>query len=76
MKAISGIVLWVTGWMTKMPKYFEEITPVGAKAAKKAVCTEAGGNIEFVRGIGKRKSSIQKSMETLEEYLERLKNCT
>ena len=30
-------------------------------------------NITFVHGIGKRKSSLQKSFETLDEYLEKLK---
>lgn len=32
--------------------------------------------IEFVHGIGKRKSPLQKSIETLEEYLARLKSYT
>ena len=32
--------------------------------------------IEFVHGTGKRKSPLQKSVETLERYLERLKGYT
>ena len=33
-------------------------------------------NITFVHGIGKRKSQLQKSIETLEDYLDRLKGYT
>ena len=33
-------------------------------------------NIDFVHGIGKRKSPLQKSIETLESYLDRLKGYT
>ena len=43
---------------------------------KKLYALKQEENIEFVHGIGKRKSPLQKSIETLEEYLERLKGYT
>ena len=43
---------------------------------KKLYALKQEENIEFVYGIGKRKSPLQKSIETLEEYLERLKGYT
>lgn len=43
---------------------------------KKLYALKQEENIEFVHGIGKRKTPLQKSIETLEEYLERLKGYT
>ena len=43
---------------------------------KKLYALKQEENIEFVHGIGKRKSPLQKSIETLEGYLERLKGYT
>ena len=43
---------------------------------KKLYALKKEGKIEFVHGAGKRKSSLQKSIETLEDYLERLKGYT
>lgn len=43
---------------------------------KKLYALKQEENIKFVHGIGKRKSPLQKSIETLEEYLERLKGYT
>ena len=43
---------------------------------KKLYALKQEENIEFVYGIGKRKSPLQKSIETLEDYLERLKGYT
>lgn len=43
---------------------------------KKLYALKQEENIEFVHGIGKRKTLLQKSIETLEEYLERLKGYT
>ena len=43
---------------------------------KKLYALKKEGKIEFVQGAGKRKSSLQKSIETLEDYLERLKGYT
>ena len=43
---------------------------------KKLYALKQEENIEFVYGIGKRKSPLQKSIETLEEYLKRLKGYT
>lgn len=43
---------------------------------KKLYALKQKENIEFVHGIGKRKSPLQKSIETLEEYLDRLKSYT
>ena len=40
---------------------------------KKLYALKQEENIEFVHGIGKRKSALQKSIETLEGYLKRLK---
>ena len=40
---------------------------------KKLYSLKQEGNNEFVHGIGKRKSALQKSIETLEGYLKRLK---
>ena len=41
---------------------------------KKLYALKQEENIEFVHGIGRRKSPLQKSIETLEAYLERLKS--
>ena len=43
---------------------------------KKLYALKQEENIEFVHGIGKRKSPLQKSIETLEGHLERLKGYT
>lgn len=43
------------------------------KLRKKLYALKQEENIVFVHGIGKRKSPLQKSIETLEEYWERLK---
>lgn len=43
---------------------------------KKLYALKQEEKVEFVHGIGKRKSPLQKSIETLEEYLERLKGYT
>ena len=43
---------------------------------KKLYALKQEENIKFVHGIGRRKSPLQKSIETLEEYLERLKGYT
>ena len=46
------------------------------KLRKKLYRLKAEEGIEFVHGTGKRKSPLQKSMETLEHYLEKLKEYT
>jgi len=43
------------------------------KLRKKLYKIKSDEGIEFVHGIGKRKTPLQKSVETLEEWLERLK---
>lgn len=43
------------------------------KLRKKLYALKQEENVVFVHGIGKRKSPLQKSIETLEEYLDRLK---
>lgn len=43
---------------------------------KKLYALKQEENVEFVHGIGKRKSPLQKSIEMLEEYLSRLKGYT
>ena len=43
------------------------------KLCKKLYALKETENIVFVHGIGKRKTSLQKSIETLESYLNRLK---
>ena len=43
---------------------------------KKLYALKQDENIVFVHGIGKRKTQLQKSIETLEEYLDRLKGYT
>lgn len=43
------------------------------KLRKKLYALKKSENIVFVHGIGKRKSPLQKSIETLEDYLSRLK---
>lgn len=43
---------------------------------KKLYALKHEENIVFVHGIGKRKTPLQKSIETLESYLERLKGYT
>ncbi len=43
---------------------------------KKLYALKQDENIVFVHGIGKRKTQLQKSIETLEEYLNRLKGYT
>ena len=43
---------------------------------KKLYALKEREQISFVHGIGKRKSPLQKSIETLEDYLERLKEYT
>lgn len=43
---------------------------------KKLYALKQEENIVFVHGIGKRKTQLQKSIETLEDYLERLKGYT
>ena len=46
------------------------------KLRKKLYRLKADEGIEFVHGTGKRKCPLQKSMETLEQYLEKLKEYT
>ncbi|MBE5925874.1 MAG: IS1182 family transposase [Lachnospiraceae bacterium] len=46
------------------------------KLKKKLYKLKANENIVFVQGIGKRKNPLQKSIETLEYYLEKLKEYT
>lgn len=46
------------------------------KLRKKLHAIKEAEDVEFVHGIGKRKSPIQKSMERLEEYIARLKGYT
>ena len=43
---------------------------------KKLYALKQEENIKFVHGIGRRKSPLQKNIETLEDYLERLKGYT
>ena len=43
---------------------------------KKLYALKQEEKVEFVHGIGKRKSPLQKSIDTLEEYLGRLKGYT
>ena len=43
------------------------------KLCKKLYALRQSENVVFVHGIGKRKTPLQKSIETLEEYLSRLK---
>lgn len=43
---------------------------------KKLYALKQEENIVFVHGIGKRKTQLQKSIETLEDYLDRLKGYT
>ena len=44
------------------------------KLRKKLYALKRSENVVFVHGIGKRKSPLQKSIETLEDYLRRLKD--
>ena len=46
------------------------------KLRKKLYAVKAKENIEFIHGIGKRKSPLQKSVEALESYSEKLKEYT
>lgn len=46
------------------------------KLRKKLYALKQKENVEFVHGCGKRKNPIQRSIETLEEYLEKLKEYT
>lgn len=46
------------------------------KLRKKLYALKKEENVEFVHGKGKRKSSLQQSIETLEEYLSKLKEYT
>lgn len=46
------------------------------KLRKKLYALKDAEGIEFVHGVGKRKSLLQKSIETLEGYLEKLKEYT
>lgn len=46
------------------------------KLRKKLYALKETENIVFVHGIGKRKTPLQKSIEILESYLNRLKNIT
>lgn len=46
------------------------------KLRKKLYALKEEGNIEFVHGCGKRKTPLQRSIESLEEYLNRLKEYT
>jgi transposase len=46
------------------------------KLRKKLYALKASENLVFVHGIGKRKSPLQKSIESLEEYLSKLKEYT
>lgn len=43
------------------------------KLRKKLYALKKRENVVFVHGIGKRKTPLQKSIETLEDYLSRLK---
>lgn len=46
------------------------------KLRKKLYALKQSENVTFVHGIGKRKTSLQKSIETLEQYLIKLKEYT
>ncbi len=46
------------------------------KLRKKLYRLKVEEGIEFVHGTGKRKSPLQKSIETLEQYLDKLKEYT
>jgi transposase len=46
------------------------------KLRKKLYALKEEGNVEFVHGCGKRKTPIQRSIEKLEEYLNKLKEYT
>ncbi|NLZ95995.1 MAG: IS1182 family transposase [Bacteroidales bacterium] len=46
------------------------------KLRKKLYALKESENLVFVHGIGKRKTPLQKSIETLEDYLKRLKEYT
>lgn len=46
------------------------------KLRKKLYALKEAEGIEFVHGVGKRKSILQKSIETLEKYMEKLKEYT
>lgn len=46
------------------------------KLRKKLYALKQSENVVFVHGIGKRKTPLQKSIETLEDYLRRLKEYT
>lgn len=46
------------------------------KLRKKLYAMKESENIEFVHGTGRRKSLLQKSIETLEGYLDKLKEYT
>ena len=46
------------------------------KLRKKLYAIKQEEQIKFVHGIGKRKTSLQRSIEKLEEYLDKLKEYT
>lgn len=46
------------------------------KLRKKLYALKKSEGIEFVHGCGKRKTSLQRSIETLEEYLSKFKEYT
>ncbi|SMC19656.1 hypothetical protein SAMN02745134_00894 [Clostridium acidisoli DSM 12555] len=46
------------------------------KLRKKLYALKQKENIEFVYGCGKRKNQVQRSIEKLEEYLNKLKEYT
>ncbi len=64
-----------SGYQLKLPLELETIIPNFAPCSKLYALKNAG-NITFVHGIGKRKTPLQKSIETLEEALSKLKEYT
>ena len=57
--------------------YRNEISLHTLKRMRKKLCRiKNEEQIEFVHGIGKRKTSLQKSIEALETYIEKLKEYT
>ena len=46
------------------------------KLRKKLYSLKKSEGVEFVHGCGKRKTALQRSIETLEEYLSKLKEYT
>ena len=57
--------------------YGNEVSIHTLKRLRKAMCkVKKSESVEFVHGTGKRKTTLQKNMERLDEYLDRLKEYT